>query len=1058
MASGPARRERKVVTILFADLVGFTARSESLDPEDVDAILRPYHERLRTELEQRGGTVEKFVGDAVMAVFGAPVVHEDDPERAVRAALAICHWVVEDGTLEVRVAVNTGEALVHLDARPELGEGMVAGDVVNTASRLQGAAPRNGILVGAATYRATRHVIDYRDHAAVEAKGKAEPVPVWEVVAARARVGAEVGDAPTPLVGRERERALLFSTFDRACSEPSTQLVTIAGVPGIGKSRLVGELFNELEHEADLTNWRRGRSLPYGEGGALWAFGDMVKAQAGILETDAAADAERKLHEAVVAALAEDDVQWVEERLGPLIGLGGQTGAREEYFGAWRRFVEALAGQRPTVLVFEDVHWSNDELLDFIDELVGWVTDVPLMVVATARPELFDRRPNWGGGNRNALTISLAPLADSETARLLAALLGQRLLPAEQQRKLLARAGGNPLYAEQFARMFAERGEVNGLLPETLQGIITARVDSLPPQEKAVLLDAAVLGQTFWRSALDGEDVDLHLLALQRKEFIRRERRSAVSGESEYAFAHLLIRDVAYAQLPRMARAERHARAARWVDSLAVDRRADLAELGAHHYLSALELFEATGVDPSDLVDATVDALLAAAEQALRLFGFTQAAQYASRALDLAGHEDPRRPRILLALASAQGDLAQVDAFSQTAAQAAAGFVADGDLESAARVENLTAAELWSFGRRDEAHAAAERALALVHDLPVSPTTAAALDGRSRLLMLAARDAEAIALATPGLAAARQFDDRRSEASLLITLGTARSQAGPRDFAELEEGADIADRLNLPLEYTRGHNNIAELLFEDGDIRGAATHLALALEKAERLRVVTIVVWLLPQVAAVAYHRGDWTSAEENLRRYQNLRETTSANYTESQAEAIRAAIAYGHGESDANAIWQHAASLGREMKDPQARLPALSGCARFLVESGHHDDAAALYDEILSLDGDHFTAFIDLGWVMHDLGRPHAARLDGRGGVWGLVGAQIARGQLETAAATLAQTGFHDEAAYARLRAAEGLSGAERATLLEPALAFYRAVGATAFVARAEALLPASA
>jgi class 3 adenylate cyclase len=580
MASGPARRERKVVTILFADLVGFTARSESLDPEDVEAILRPYHERLRTELEQRGGTVEKFVGDAVMAVFGAPVVHEDDPERAVRAALAICHGVVADGTLGVRVGVNTGEALVNVDARPQFGESMVAGDVVNTASRLQSAAPPNGILVGEATYRATRHVIDYRDHDAVEAKGKAEPVPVWEAVEARARVGAEVGGPLTPLVGRERERALLFSTFDRACSEPSTQLVTIVGVPGIGKSRLVGELFIKLEHEADLTNWRRGRSLPYGEGGALWAFGDMVKAQAGILESDAAAEAERKLHEAVVAALAEEDVQWVEERLRPLIGLGGKTGAREEYFGAWRRFVEALAAQRPTVLVFEDVHWGNDELLDFIDEVVGWVTDVPLLVIATARPELFDRRPNWGGGKRNALTISLAPLADSETARLLAALLGQRLLPAEQQRELLARAGGNPLYAEQFALMFAERGEVNGLLPETVQGIITARVDSLPPQEKAVLLDAAVLGRTFWRSALDGEDVDLHLLALQRKEFIRRERRSGVFGESEYAFAHLLIREVAYAQIPRMARAERHARAARWVDSLAGDRRADLAEPG----------------------------------------------------------------------------------------------------------------------------------------------------------------------------------------------------------------------------------------------------------------------------------------------------------------------------------------------------------------------------------------------------------------------------------------------------------------------------------------------
>ena len=1058
MASGPVRRERKVVTVVFADLVGFTARSESLDPEDVEAILRPYHERLRTELKQRGGTVEKFVGDAVMAVFGAPVVHEDDPERAVRAALAICHAVVEDGTLDVRVAVNTGEALVNVDARPELGEAMVAGDVVNTASRLQGAAPINGILVGDATYRATRHVIDYRDRDAVEVKGKAAPVPVWEVAEARARIGADVGEPQTPLVGRERERALLLSTFERARNESSTQLVTIAGVPGIGKSRLVGELFNELEHQAELTNWRRGRSLPYGEGGALWAFGDMVKAQAGILESDAAADAERKLHETVAAAVVEDDVVWVEERLRPLVGLSGETGARDESFGAWRRFVEALAEQRPTVLVFEDVHWANDELLDFIDDLVGWVTDVPLLVVATARPELFDRRPDWGGGKRNALTISLAPLAGPDTARLLAALLNQTLLPAEQQQALLARAGGNPLYAEQFARMFVERGEVSGMLPETVQGIITARLDSLPQPEKALLLDAAVLGRTFWRSALDGEDVDVHLLALQRKEFIRRERRSTVSGESEYEFAHLLIRDVAYAQMPRVTRAETHARAARWIDSLAGGRGADLAELRAHHYLSAMGLFEAAGVDPSDLVGATIDALLAAAQQSQRLFAFTQAAHYASRALDLAGDGDPRRPQLLFALASAQGDLAQADAFSATAAQAAAGFIADGDLESAARVEILTASELWSFGRRDEADAAAERALALVRDLPVSRTTAAALDGRARLLMLASRYEEAIDLAMSGLAAARQFSDPRSEASLLITLGTARNQASPRDLRELEEGAEIADRLNLPLEYTRGHNNIAELLLEDGDIEGAATHVALALKNGERLGVVSIVVWLLPQVAAVGYHGGHWTSADESLRRYRHLRETTTANYTESQAEATRAAIAFGRGEAEADAIWQHAVALGREMKDPQARMPALSGCARFLVESGRHDEAAALYEEILGPGERYFGALIDLGWVMHDLGLPDAARLDEGGGVWGLAGAHIARGEFEAAGALLARTGLHTEAAYARLRAAEDLTGAERGALLEPALAFYRAVGATAYVLRAEALLPASA
>jgi class 3 adenylate cyclase len=292
--AAPAREERKVVTILFTDLVGSTARAEGLDPEDVRATLSTYYAQLRTELERHGGTVEKFIGDAVMAVFGAPVSHEDDAERAVRAALAIRDAVGEE--LQIRTAVNTGEALVALGARAAEGEGMVSGDVVNTAARLQSAAPVNGILVGEGTYRATRDAIDYREAPAVEAKGKAEPVKVWEAVAARSRFGSDVEQKlRTPLVGRERERDLLADALERARSEQSAQLVTLVGVPGIGKSRLVAELFQILEADPDLINWRQGRSLPYGERVSFWALGEIVKAHAGILESDDAATAAEKL-------------------------------------------------------------------------------------------------------------------------------------------------------------------------------------------------------------------------------------------------------------------------------------------------------------------------------------------------------------------------------------------------------------------------------------------------------------------------------------------------------------------------------------------------------------------------------------------------------------------------------------------------------------------------------------------------------------------------------------------------------------------------------------------
>ncbi|MDE3025102.1 MAG: adenylate/guanylate cyclase domain-containing protein, partial [Acidobacteriota bacterium] len=328
-----SREERKVVTVLFTDLVGFTSRAEALDPEDVRALLTPYYTRLRDQIEQRGGTVEKFIGDAVMAVFGAPVAHEDDPVRAVLTALAIRE---SSPDLEIRTAVHTGEALVALDADVTAGEAFVSGDVVNTAARLQSSAPVNGILVGEATYRATRHVIDYREAPEVEAKGKSKPVRVWEVVAARPRFGTDVEETHrSALVGREREVFLLTDAFQRSKSEETAQLVTLVGVPGIGKSRLVAELFSLLDADPDVYWWRQGRSLPYGESRSVWALGEIVKAQAGILESDDAQTAREKL-----AAACSDE--WVLSHLYALAGVAGEIDEsrdrRAEAFAAWRKF------------------------------------------------------------------------------------------------------------------------------------------------------------------------------------------------------------------------------------------------------------------------------------------------------------------------------------------------------------------------------------------------------------------------------------------------------------------------------------------------------------------------------------------------------------------------------------------------------------------------------------------------------------------------------------------------------------------------------------------------
>ena len=505
------------------------------------------------------------------------------PERAVRAALAI-RDVAREADAELRVAVNTGEALVSLDSRPLQGEGMVAGDVVNTAARIQSAAPVNGVLVGETTYRATAHVIEYREASPIAAKGKAEPVVVWEAVAPRSRFGSDVEQAPlATLVGREREVDALRNALTRAREEREPQLVTLIGVPGIGKSRLVAELLQIVEEMPELITWRQGRCLPYGEGISYWALGEMAKAQAGVLEGDPADEATRKLTEAIAALVPDPtEAEWVTGHLKPLLGLASNTGAggeaRGEAFAAWRRFFEALGEQRPTVLVFEDMHWADDGLLDFVDGLVDRATGVPLLVLCSARPELLVRRPDWGGGKANAVTLSLSPLSDEDTARLIAEHLSQAVLPAEMQQTLLRRADGNPLFAEEYIRMLKDRGllrrdgetwrldpsDVD--VPETVQGIIAARLDALTSEEKEVLQAASVVGKVFWLGSLaaiadiSAWEAEERLHALERKELVRRDRRASVAGETEYAVRHVLVRDVAYGQIPRVRRADLHVR------------------------------------------------------------------------------------------------------------------------------------------------------------------------------------------------------------------------------------------------------------------------------------------------------------------------------------------------------------------------------------------------------------------------------------------------------------------------------------------------------------------
>jgi DNA-binding SARP family transcriptional activator len=639
------REERKVVTVLFVDL-DFTATAERLDPEDIRAFLTPYYAHIRSELERFGGSVERFVGDAVMALFGAPLAHEDDPERAVRAALAIRDWLAgQNGPRQARIAVATGEAHVTLGAHTAEGEPVAVGDVVNAALRLQAAAPVISVLVGEQTFRATRHAIEYREAEPVAARERSTPIRVWEAVGVLAQPGVDPSRHHSLFVGRERELAALQERLAWAASERSPQLLTILGVPGIGKTRLVSELQQAAAPADRPVRWRQGRSLPYGDGISFWALGEMVKTETGILEGDPTEQVGRKLRDAV-RRIVEDpgDADRIARYLGALLGLGGEESVtpdrRGDTFAAWRCFLEALAEERPLVLVFEDLHWADDALLDFVDELVDRVGGVPLLVVATARPELLERRPGWAGGKANALTLSLPPLSERDTRRLVAELLEQQVVPAEAHEALVARVGGNPLYAEQFCRILVEHGRLEEV-PESLHGIIAARLDALADIEKRLLQDASIVGRVFWLGALEAmggnslSDAEELLQSLVRKEFVQRARRSSVAGDTEYAFRHELLRDVAYDEIPRARKAERHRRVAQWIDALG--RAEDHAELLAHHYLAALDYGLAAGEDVSDVADRARRALQDAGLRAMRLSANERSVEYFLSAIDLLG-------------------------------------------------------------------------------------------------------------------------------------------------------------------------------------------------------------------------------------------------------------------------------------------------------------------------------------------------------------------------------------------------------------------------------------
>jgi class 3 adenylate cyclase/tetratricopeptide (TPR) repeat protein len=1075
MAGGTSRRERKVVTVVFCDLVGFTARAESMDPEDVEALLRPYHERVREELERYGGTVEKFIGDAVMALFGAPTAHEDDPERAVRAALAIRDFALEEG-LELRVGITTGEALVRLDAHPGAGEGMASGDVVNTAARLQSAAPVNGIVVDGTTYRATRPVIDYEAAKSVEAKGKTEPISIWRALAAHSRFGVDTAhEARSELVGRQRELGIIRETFERARQERTPQLLTLVGVPGIGKSRMVYELFAGIVvPDPDLITWRQGRCLAYGDGITMWALGEIVKAQAGVLEQDSADEIAAKIHRVVDDTLAgSGDEGRVESHLLALLGLGAeeQLGGdrRNEAFAAWRRFLESLAEQRPLVLVVEDIHWADESLLNFLDELVDWVTDVPLLVVTTARPELLERRPGWGGGKLNATTLALAPLTDEQTALLLGQLLGKPLLEAGSQQALLERAGGNPLYAEQFAELYIEQGSTDELpLPETLQGIIAARLDGLPETEKSLLQDAAVVGKVFWASAIgrDPATATASLHSLERKGFVRRQRRSSLEGESEFAFAHALVRDVSYGQIPRADRARRHRAVAEWLAALG--RPEDHAEMLAYHWSSALELVRASGGDDDEIAERARLALRAAGDRAYKLNSFAVAAAQYDDALALWPEDDPERPDLLFRLARARYE-ANDGRREQSLETARDALLEVGETDQAAELQALLALVSWYRGQGELTRERVSRAEELA-GTSVSASAARVLTVSARTREIAGDHEDGKRLGESALAMAESLGLDELAAHALTTVGMAKQGMGDRTgMADMGRALELALEVEAPLASGVAGNLAIQFMF-DGDLRRAHELWAEARRLAERFGDEASVFFLRSSDPWIAFTSGRWDEALEAADVFIEECETGSPHTSEWLVRMVRGSIREARGDA-AGALADHlrGVEVAREIQNPVYLAETLANCAATLAGRGEREQALVMLREVVDLTREHgmCSGLAICGVFADELGITDELRAaietapgpEFRG--WQDAFLLVLAGDLRGAADRFAVMGNAAFEARQRLHAGERLlmSGQRPAgdAELQKALDFYRSVGAMLFVERGEALLAAA-
>ena len=962
--------ERKVVTVLFADLTGSTTIAERLDPEQMRAIMSRFFEVMAEEIHRFGGTVEKFIGDEVMAVFGLPTAHEDDPARAIHAAVAMHERLQElNGqlqaslgiALQMRIGINTGEVVANPQAA-EKGEFMVTGDAVNVAARLRTAAAPGTTLVGERTYRHTSWLADYRTSPPLTLKGKAEPVPAWELIALRPEPARRVPSTiRAPLIGRDYERGLLQNVLQRVLREGKPHLVTILALPGVGKTRLLEAFLGSSPPEVTVL---QGRALPYGNTFSLYAVAEVIRVDCGILRSDPPAQTlqklEQRLRDLFDPGAAAGEVRQVLAQLSRVLAIrlpevaAVADDSREGLFWALRRYVEARARLAPLVLTFEDLHWGDAELLDLIEYLAQWTTGVPLFIACLARPELLEVRPGWGGGKRNYTALFLDPLTIEDTQQLLKELLRTEAPPRTLVDAVHV-AGGNPFFIEEILRMLIDGGalqrtngswEIKGALtltiPETIQGVITARLDRLGREEKSLLQEASVLGKEFWMGALAHvsgarEDALTPLLqTLQAKDFLVERERSRLEGQREFAFTQLIFRDTAYASLPKSRRSEKHRAYGAWLEQTLGDRTEEFAELLAHHWVQAASLAREVGAQQqwSEAARKALRFALLAGRKAARLYANEQAITHFQTARKLADVLDADAEGIaaIEGLADVYALQAQWEEASRLYQEALEYHARKGDAIQQARVQSRIGSTFSGVFDFRQALPHIKAAMEKLESKQEEAELAGVYVQMARTQTYLGNFQEAEKFAREGLRLAEQYNLPTQQAEAKAFMAWIEVMLGRPGLAVVfDEYIAQMERLNDLTRAISGYHGKGFYHLSRGEYGQARASLERGLSLAEEISHRPRLAISHYNLGNTYWRAGEWSQAKASYERYLSMSEAIG-----SWVEHARSVLAFMDGDVHAALTWiRKAVASGNQRREIATLGLAVDFCGFLYIRTG---------------------------------------------------------------------------------------------------------------------------